>query len=74
MSDFDTEEALSDAEAEIKRLRQRLAAAEAALARVALSVTDSQPSEFAQEFMGYPGTKALWDMVKAAAAAGGGNE
>jgi hypothetical protein len=61
--------------------QMQLAAAEAllgesraALARIALNATDSQPSEFAQECMGYPGTSALWDIIKAVRAkeVGGG--
>lgn len=57
---------------EIDALTARLAAAEAALARIALSETGNKCwSDFAQDFLGWKSTSELWDIIKAAKAGGG---
>lgn len=55
-----------------EQLQRELAAAEAALARIALSETgDKCWSDFAQDFLGWKSISELWDIIKAAKAGGG---
>jgi hypothetical protein len=72
---IDADERATVAEAQRGDLRQRLAAAEAALARIALEVSGCggySQAEVAQHALGWKPAHVLWEMVKAARAEGGG--
>jgi hypothetical protein len=63
---------VEEAITEIESLRQKLAEARAALAVIALEEQDEYPSTIAFQALGSPPTRELWEMVKAARVAGGG--
>jgi len=78
MSEYPKVDFFEPAELTVRRcascesLTARLAAAEAALARIALSETGNKCwSDFAQDFLGWKSTSELWDIIKAAKAGGG---
>lgn len=64
-------EMIGERDAEIERLREENKRLRAALGVIALEETDEYPSSVAFHALGNPPNHRLWEMVKAARAAGG---